>query len=78
MANITISQGLLLVVTQSNKKLWYRITRRKASSVEQYFSSVPDFKYAKCYEFDRKTRQTGKQLGYFGVKETGEWYAHWY
>lgn len=66
---MTISQGLILVHYGSKetgvvRKKWFRVSRRKWSSMVNYFSRANDFYYAKVFEYHR----TGKKQGYIGQK----------
>lgn len=72
----TISQGLILVVFGDKTKgkthhKWYRVTRRKFTSVESYFTKLPNFYYAKLYVYHRlgkKKGHIGDQIAYIYLK----------
>ena len=68
MANYRIKEAVAKVVLQNNHSFWLRISRAKYTSLVHYWQNYPNFKYIKFYEFDRKTRHTGLQLGYITLK----------
>lgn len=76
-----IKQGAVKVVFQNGSHKWYRLSRAYVDNIVQGFLNMPNFKYAKVYAFTRgKTKGTGTvehQIGYFGVKSTGEFYQNW-
>jgi hypothetical protein len=68
---MTISQALGKAVFKSGKFYWIRISRRKVSSLVEYWANQHDFYYMKVYEFKGSGlpkfspgRTTGKQIGY--------------
>ena len=78
MTNQTIHQGVIKVTWLDGNWKWYRVTRRTFNNLVMGFKDLPNFHYAKVYAFSRKTRLTGKQLGYFGINiKTGEFYSQW-
>ena len=76
---MTISQGLVKVVFGNkidgvSHFVWHRISRRKWSSLERYYGSLPNFYYAKVYEYNRLGKRRGhitKQLGYIHWSKDG-------
>lgn len=76
---MTISQGLVKVVygnkiDGASHFAWHRISRRKWSSLERYYGSLPNFYYAKVYEYNRLGKRRGhvtKQLGYIHWDKDG-------
>lgn len=64
----TISQAVAKVVKLDGTYYWVRITRRKPESLVNYWRYQMNFRYMKFYEFDRKTRRTGKQIGWITLK----------
>lgn len=76
---MTISQGLVKVVygnrvDGTSHFVWHRISRRKWYSLERYYGSLPNFYYAKVYEYKRLGKRRGyvkKQLGYIHWDKDG-------
>lgn len=68
MSDYRIKQGVAKVVLINKHSFWLRISRAKYTSLVQYWQNYSNFKYIKFYEFDRKTRLTGRQLGYITLK----------
>lgn len=48
--------------------IWIRISRAYLNSLANYWRSMYGFHYMKIYEFDRKHRIVGQQIGYITLK----------
>ncbi|MDW7690425.1 hypothetical protein R9C00_23300 [Flammeovirgaceae bacterium SG7u.111] len=49
----------------------YRVTKhRDFGGLVDYFTGLPHFRFAVLYEWDRKTKARGRQIGYFSKKES--------
>lgn len=77
-----VKQGLLFVKYTDGNYRWFRISRRTVKNIEEYFGTLNNFRYAKCYEFTRGRKKgtgtPGAQIGFFGVNtKTGEIYSSW-
>ena len=63
-----IKEGIAKVVFLNKSYKWYRIDRRTWKSLIDYYRRIPDFYYAKIYNFKRGRKDTngvvGSQIGY--------------
>lgn len=64
MSTQRIKQAVAKVVRKDKTFFWIRISRAYMESIASYWWQRPDFYYMKIYEFNRNTRQVGKQLAY--------------
>ncbi len=78
---MTINQGIAKVVFHGGKSYWVRITRRKISSLVEYWSKQHNFYYMKIYEFNGSGlpkfspgRTVGKQIGFIYLNQVTQDY----